>query len=95
MDEIDAVIEDIAPVGRGDGAAGELAVDRIQHHEDQADGHALPVVPSQNSQVAITHSNAPIAVTMFGVTPARAARRVNHSAHSGHRYLVSRSVTPL
>ena len=43
------MIEDIAPFGRGAGAAGELSVDRVEHHEDEAGGDAEPVmaVPEQ------------------------------------------------
>jgi len=45
--------------------------------------------------VAATQNAAPIVVTWLGVIPIRAASRVSTSAHSGHKYLVRMSVTPL
>ena len=47
--EVDAVVEDIAPPGRGAGAARELPVDGVEHHEGEAGQHARPImaVPEQ------------------------------------------------
>src|SRR3546814_14357752 len=38
------MIEHIAPPGGGDSAPGELAVDGVEHHEEEAHGEAGPVV---------------------------------------------------
>src|SRR3546814_5687961 len=51
--------------------------------------------PVQKAIVATIQSSDPIAVTWLGDTPNRAASRVKWNAQVGHRYLVSRSVTPL
>src|SRR3546814_6555893 len=39
VDEVDAMIEHIAPPGGGDSAPGELAVDGLEHHEERSEEH--------------------------------------------------------
>jgi hypothetical protein len=43
VDQIDAMVDHIAPFGRRDGATGKLAVHRVEHHEDEAGQEAGPV----------------------------------------------------
>ena len=43
VDEVDAVVEHLAPFRRGAGHARELPVDRVEHHEDEARQHAPPI----------------------------------------------------
>src|SRR3546814_15868160 len=51
VDQVHAMVRDIAPFGRGDGAAGQLPVHRVQHHEDEAGEHAGPIKPPERKSV--------------------------------------------
>src|SRR3546814_9006613 len=44
MDQVDAMVGDIAPFGRGDSAACELSIDGVEHHEDKAREHPGPIL---------------------------------------------------
>src|SRR5436190_9831994 len=44
VDEVEAVVEDIAPFRRLAGAARELAVDRVEHHEAETGSYTLPIL---------------------------------------------------
>jgi hypothetical protein len=43
MDEVDAVVEHLAPFRRRPGASRELPVDGVEHHEDEAGEDAEPI----------------------------------------------------
>ena len=57
VDEVDPVVEHIAPFRRGAGAARELPVDGVEHHEDEARQHAEPVfaAPEQDEGEQAQH----------------------------------------
>src|SRR3546814_18546305 len=44
VNEVNAVIEDIPPFGRGDGAADKLPVNGIKHHENEPGRYAAPEI---------------------------------------------------
>ena len=94
MHQIDAVIEDVAPFARGEGGAGELAVDGVEEGHDP--GREAPAkIAAQEQPEGHDHEDRANSVTMLGVTPQRRQERVAWKAGTGQTCLVTMSVAPL
>ena len=50
VDEVDAMVEHLAPFRRGAGHPGKLPIDRVEHHEDEARQHAQPIVAAPEQE---------------------------------------------
>ena len=95
MDEINAVIEIVAPFAGGERGAGKLAVHGVEEGHEPGGDEARNELAFRKNQNARNTMRAATIVTMLGVTPRGARKRVAWKAGTGHRCLVTRSVAPL